>query len=357
MANEQQRGTVVVFAGAGASKAVDPDRFPTTVDFFELLPEEITENLFFQHITSFLQQENEDGQQIDIENILWTIDDLKEHIEKSSDLKHISGWFMNTSYLAHAVQQHNASMGTFSKMAPEAIQSLSCLKDDVNKQVYSLYDAIPKTEKIEENWIFLLEILLKKYKRVELVTTNYDLVLETAIQEVRDRGFGSIAPGWKDRVLRLLDIELWTSDEKRQSHQGVLTKLHGSINWTKYGNGIYVSDPSYRGAHDKHAIIYPGNKGVADHQPFRTLHEYFKKIVCEAHAMIFIGFAFRDQHINDLCNRNLLEGVPIAVIDIDPNIQIPISGPGTPRVQHLQSGFDRESISKAFKYIQKYTPF
>ena len=44
---------ILVFAGAGASKAVGPENYPTTLEFFERLPEQIRKDPLFLHILSY----------------------------------------------------------------------------------------------------------------------------------------------------------------------------------------------------------------------------------------------------------------------------------------------------------------
>jgi hypothetical protein len=46
----------VIFAGAGASKAVNPEKYPTTVEFFDKLPPAIKESSIFGSIVDFLKQ-------------------------------------------------------------------------------------------------------------------------------------------------------------------------------------------------------------------------------------------------------------------------------------------------------------
>lgn len=46
---------------AGASKAVDPDQYPTTVEFFDRLPISVTTNLLFKSVVAFLMQDDKIG--------------------------------------------------------------------------------------------------------------------------------------------------------------------------------------------------------------------------------------------------------------------------------------------------------
>ncbi len=45
---EMKKQVYLIFAGAGASKAVSADRYPTTIEFFEKLPETIRNTHLFK---------------------------------------------------------------------------------------------------------------------------------------------------------------------------------------------------------------------------------------------------------------------------------------------------------------------
>ena len=64
---------ILIFAGAGASKAVSPTTYPTTIEFFEKLPDNIKSNAIFKNLEGYLRQGTPQGAPIDIEEILWTI--------------------------------------------------------------------------------------------------------------------------------------------------------------------------------------------------------------------------------------------------------------------------------------------
>lgn len=60
---------ILIFAGAGASKAVDPTTYPTTVEFFEKLPDNIKSNSIFKNLEGYLRQGKPKGASIDVEEI------------------------------------------------------------------------------------------------------------------------------------------------------------------------------------------------------------------------------------------------------------------------------------------------
>ena len=54
---------------------------------------------------------------------------------------------------------------------------------------------------------------------------------------------------------------------------------------------------------EEHLILYPGYKEVPDEEPFVKFHEHLRAVVQQANAAIFIGYAFRDRHINTILSE------------------------------------------------------
>ena len=82
---------ILVFAGAGASAAVDPQQYPTTEDFFLNLPGRIKENELFTRIVSIIKKEKE---VIDIEDILSYLDELQGCCNSITNPKTSLGWLI-----------------------------------------------------------------------------------------------------------------------------------------------------------------------------------------------------------------------------------------------------------------------
>jgi hypothetical protein len=92
----------IVFAGAGASKAVNKDRFPTTVEFFEQLPAEIRGHRLFAHVHKFLSRP--DGARIiDIEEVLWELQTLASFARNAVRGEGIVGFSLEGERLAQIV--------------------------------------------------------------------------------------------------------------------------------------------------------------------------------------------------------------------------------------------------------------
>src|SRR5829696_9086253 len=90
-AQEREYLMILVFAGAGASKALDPQGYPTTEEFFKKLPKEIRSNQLFAGLEQFLRQQlNADV--IDIEQWLWASAEARQALEALESTKHPTGW-------------------------------------------------------------------------------------------------------------------------------------------------------------------------------------------------------------------------------------------------------------------------
>jgi hypothetical protein len=182
----------------------------------------------------------------------------------------------------------------------------------------------------------MLGICAEKSYWPDIVTTNYDLVIEQAA----DFAGQPIEYGRGRGVVSGLNLEVW----KRQLSEpdylpsggtGLLTKLHGSVNWLREHGKIVFGGTEFKGDHAYHGVIYPGFKGVPKDEPFSLLHSYLEAAIQRADLIVFIGFAFRDEYISACLERNLGSKV---VHLIDPgDVEIP-SGIKS-NVKHIKLGF------------------
>ena len=93
---------VVLFAGAGASKAVDPASYPTTLEFFERLPESLRSHSCFTYIESFLRKDG-DREVIDIEEMLWGLQTLRELFVDINKGRNLIGYSLKSARIAKLI--------------------------------------------------------------------------------------------------------------------------------------------------------------------------------------------------------------------------------------------------------------
>ena len=290
---------ILVFVGAGGSAAVDLEQYPTTDKFFKKLPSEITNDALFSSVYTFLQSEK-NGETIDIEDVLGALGELQETFKKINDNTNIVGRVMRGSLGSiNGIKDFRAFQDSIAALEGDLITPL---KDKINEQVYKFYGTHPAPNKLSD-WIRLLKQLQKIDSTLEIFTTNYDLVLEDAIEQAKiDMEFG-LVPGQRGTKL---ETAFWDPTRRPLSgnHRGLLTKLHGSMDWQRLNGDIIVGSPYFSGDHNNQCILYPGHKGTPTEKPFIAFHEHLRKVVREEYepltAAIFIGFAFRDDYINNI---------------------------------------------------------
>ena len=236
----------------------------------------------------------------------------------------------------------NWRTGHLEQMARSTWSTAARLRDEINAQVYSFYSEVPSSEKLDRTWKPLLENLLRSGCSIELITTNYDVVLEEAISDLDIEFQHNFQVGWDEGPFRKLDPRVWD----KPLGLGLLTKLHGSVNWTSEGNDIYVGGPVFSGSHEKHAIIYPGFKGVPEKGIFLSFHEHFRKSIKASDAILFVGYAFRDNYINELCSREIANECKVATIDPSKKLELPFNHPLN-KTKHIRKGFDVASVNEA----------
>ena len=336
---------ILVFVGAGGSAAVDPNQYPTTVGFFEKLPDEIKVDSVFDGVCKFLRDEK-GKETIDIEDVLETLGELEADCQKMTDLTNITGWTMSGRLYVprEDLPDFHPSIGRLKRVHIEP------LSNQIKEHVYEFYGTRPAPNKFS-TWIKLLEELEEFDPGIEIFTTNYDLVLEDVIEEAKvkvDCGLDR-----SQRSMRL-DPAFWNpSSSLFRTNRRLLTKLHGSVDWQRDNGDIIVVPSRFSGDHKNHCILYPGYKGVPTEEPFRVFHEHLRNVVQEEYesltAAIFIGFAFRDDHINTIL-ADLSPETPKFVITKSDEKHIddtPQTGaPFTDNCLHFRGGFTAATVAE-----------
>ncbi len=176
------------------------------------------------------------------------------------------------------------------------------LSNTINSTLFDVYSGEPTREQMESNWIALLQVLNSAFDRIDIVTTNYDLVAEHAVEFSGVR----VSRGAAGAIRQTLDEDEWRRDisDGARSGTGLISKLHGSLDWARRDGQIVIGgDGAFHGDHSRHAMIYPGFKGAPESEPFKLLHEWFEVALARADVVVSIGFAFRDEYLNQCFER------------------------------------------------------
>lgn len=129
---------------------------------------------------------------------------------------------------------------------------------------------------------------------VELFTTNYDLLLEQALEEQNVPFFD----GFSGARLPFFDIHSVEGNEL-PSYWARLWKLHGSVNWKAIAGGVCRVSKDVGGSPE---LIYPSKLKYDQSRkmPFLAMSDRLTNFLLKPHAVLFIcGYSFGDEHIND----------------------------------------------------------
>lgn len=129
---------------------------------------------------------------------------------------------------------------------------------------------------------------------VEIFTTNYDLLLEQALEEQSVPFFD----GFSGSRYPFFDIHSVEEDEL-PSYWARLWKLHGSVNWKTMSGGIYRVSKGVAGSPE---LIYPSKLKYDQSRkmPFLAMSDRLTYFLLKPHAVLFVcGYSFGDDHIND----------------------------------------------------------
>lgn len=144
---------------------------------------------------------------------------------------------------------------------------------------------------------------------VEIFTTNYDLLLEQALERVGvpyfDGFVGAYRPFFDTAALgRDLLPARWVR----------LWKLHGSINWRRAKDGVVFR--SFASDEQSPALIHPSHLKYDESRkmPYLAMVDQLRTFMRRRRALLVIcGYSFGDQHLEDVLLQEL-EGNPTAAV-------------------------------------------
>lgn len=327
---------ITILSGAGASYAVNREKYPTTVAYLERLPLDIKSNEIFKMFQDMLEREDRVSQ-LDVEQFLWEMKEVHEVMDGLANAQTALGasYKFALRALLSRVRDLNKSRQNLGIADNEPIESIKKFRDqlgnlraEIEQNVFALYGEEPKPTDLSENWLYLLAALHAEQRKVAFFTLNYDLIPETLAGYFKDRGW-SVANGRELGGRAILNTAFWTEREYENgaTHDLTITKLHGSIDWRRtIGNAINIGNTEFSGSLDKHLLLYPGYDKASHEEPFAGFHEYFRFCLAASEAIIIIGYAFRDKSVNSLIDRALsAAGERRAfIIDVNPNMPLPL---------------------------------
>lgn len=149
-------------------------------------------------------------------------------------------------------------------------------------------------------------------KSIEIFTTNYDLLMEQALEDTSIPYFDGFV-GSRQPFFDLRSVE----DNLIPKHWSRLWKIHGSINWYQKANKeVFRSDAFKNDGKDASFLIYPSHLKYDQSRkmPFLALSDQLSHFLKQpSAALILCGYSFNDDHINDTI-VNALKSNPTAIV-------------------------------------------
>jgi hypothetical protein len=203
-------------------------------------------------------------------------------------------------------------------------QSASKLDNEICKKIYTIISGSESGTDLSNTKKFLawLNIQNKDFTK-EIFTTNYDLIIEKSLEEIRvpyfDGFVGSYEPFFlQESIERFVDKSDLTQNWVR------LWKIHGSLNWFWKDNNTTSSHSIVRGSKitdiekiSNELVIYPSKEKYdsSKKQPFVAYFDRLKNTLQNGELLfIFSGYSFSDQHINEIIFNSLRQNNRLSIV-------------------------------------------
>ncbi|MBQ6764515.1 MAG: SIR2 family protein [Paludibacteraceae bacterium] len=196
-----------------------------------------------------------------------------------------------------------------------------------NTNSVGLHNAYKEDTKLQHNKYHYHEVLIKKLlqrpnnlRRVNLFTTNYDMALDYALDNLGVHYINGFM-GVHNRCFRpeVYDYDIYYPGQsvsgKVHRAEKVLRyfKIHGSLSWIETEstttNTYGIKEITVSEFDEKHRImIYPCStkKTFSLDLPYSELFRHFAQAITQPQSVLFcIGYSFNDEHINDIIYQAL----------------------------------------------------
>lgn len=158
----------------------------------------------------------------------------------------------------------------------------------------------------------LLEHMFKSsLKIINIVTTNYDRLVEYACDQSRIHHYTGFTHGFYRQLATPIEIN--------SARRANIWKVHGSLDWFQSPLEDTVALSNIQGIPDGYQpqIVTPGTqKYQKTHlEPFRSIINNADKALNEAGSYLCVGYGFNDEHIQPkLMVKCLRQSTPITII-------------------------------------------
>jgi hypothetical protein len=152
---------------------------------------------------------------------------------------------------------------------------------------------------------------IRRAMPVHIFTTNYDLLIEQALEESSTPYFD----GFVGARQAFFDLGAVEDENVLPPRWARLWKIHGSLNWRLTSDSKKVVRSDTRDPTQSY-LIYPSHLKYDQSRkmPYLAMLDRLKAFILQANSILFIsGYSFSDEHINDVIGRSL-EANPTAQV-------------------------------------------
>lgn len=159
------------------------------------------------------------------------------------------------------------------------------------------------------NWVRSID----RTTPVEIFTTNYDLLIERALERTMTPHFDGFIGTYEPHfVPASVDSDTDFANGAVPPASWVrVWKLHGSVGWRLSGTGKdhrIVRVPQRTTEDGEDLLIYPSREKYdsSRRQPYVTYHDRLRRFLLSGEALLVVaGYSFGDQHINEIIFEGL----------------------------------------------------
>lgn len=321
-----KKNNVLIFTGAGASCELN---YPTTKDFMQ----KYEQNNIFKYIKEVYNTQILDAEVVFeiLDRLLLVNDDTRlTSLQNQITSSHLSG-----------------SAFTHYKNGDKVItDAMKELRESMREDCYKSYAARPNNELCNDlyNPLFTTIESIIENPHFDIYTTNYDISFDEFFKERRFiDGFDSNNE-WSPDLLG-------SADDKYH-----LYRLHGSVLYNKDDTGFSKTPVRQAGKinYSEQLLIYPGYKGNPANEVdiISFPHNALQRSIENAEILIFIGFAFRDEWINNAIKSSLKPDSNVIVINPDVTEQIKGIFQNYPNTKFIKDYFSPRSNSGLPSYLK-----
>lgn len=221
---------------------------------------------------------------------------------------------INVENVLNYVRQIREITGEKEEREYEGINGKSAkeLDNHICKAIFNIIQSNEKSADIKDlRKFFAWFDIVNRNSVKEIFTTNYDLLLEKAMEDNQipyfDGFVGSYEPFfWPESIEKNVKCNDLTLNWIR------LWKIHGSLNWEFRKESLSSSSKIVRvGKVDKpenELVIYPSKEkyNLSRKQPFMAYFDRLKNYLLQGERLFIIsGYSFSDQHINEIIFNGL----------------------------------------------------